>query len=72
MEGSTYTTLLDVRMAQGSDCPGTPVPNACYVGFTAQRSFLDLELAAGQYYVLVSGLGGDKGAWDLDVRVLPP
>jgi hypothetical protein len=70
MEGSAYTTLLDVR--QGPGCPGTPVMDACYVGFDAQKSFLDLELAAGQYIVIVSGLGGDKGAWDLDVRVLPP
>jgi hypothetical protein len=70
MEGSAYTTLLDVR--QGPDCPGTPVDNACYVGFAAQKSFLDLELMAGQYSVLVMGYQGDKGAWDLDVRVLPP
>jgi hypothetical protein len=70
MEGSAYTTILDVR--QGPGCPGTAVPNACYVGFGAPKSFLDLELGTGQYFVIVSGFSGDKGAWDLDVRVLPP
>ncbi len=70
LEGSAYTTILDVR--QGPECPGTPVTDACYVGFGAQKSFLDLELPAGQYFVLVSGFGGDAGAWNLDVRVLPP
>ncbi len=70
MEGSAYQTLLDVR--QGPSCPGDPVNNGCYVAFTAQRSFLDLELTAGQYWVLVSGYNGADGAWDLDVRVLPP
>jgi hypothetical protein len=70
MEGSAYTTLLDVF--QGPTCPGTPVTNGCYVGFGAQRSFLDLELTAGQYWIVVTGYSGGKGAWDLDVRVLPP
>jgi hypothetical protein len=72
MEGSAYQTLLDVR--QGPSCPGDPANggNACYVAFTAQRSFLDLELTPGQYWVLVSGYDGADGPWDLDVRVLPP
>jgi hypothetical protein len=70
MEGSVYTTLLNVR--QGPTCPGPEVPNGCYVGFQPQRSFLDLELATGQYWVLVDGYNGAKGAWNLDVRVLPP
>jgi hypothetical protein len=70
MEGSAYTTILDVR--QGPSCPGMPVSGACYVGFGAQKSFLDLELAAGQYQVIVSGYAGEKGSWELDVRVLPP
>ncbi|MDP8999984.1 MAG: putative metal-binding motif-containing protein, partial [Myxococcota bacterium] len=47
MEGSAYTTILDVR--QGPSCPGAPVTGACYVGSEAPRSFLDLELQAGQY-----------------------
>jgi hypothetical protein len=70
MEGSAYQTLLEVR--QGPSCPGDPVNNGCYVAFTAQRSFLDLELTPGQYWILVSGYNGADGAWDLDVRVLPP
>ncbi|HEX3345600.1 MAG TPA: hypothetical protein VHS09_13550, partial [Polyangiaceae bacterium] len=70
MEGSAYTTLLDVL--QGPACPGTPVTNGCYVGFGQQRSFLDLELSTGQYWLLVTGYSGGKGAWNLDVRVLPP
>jgi hypothetical protein len=70
MEGSAYQTLLDVR--QGPSCPGDPVNNGCYVAFTPQRSFLDLELTAGQYWILVGGYNGDAGAWDLDVRVVSP
>lgn len=69
-EGSAFQTLLDVR--QGPSCPGSPVNNGCYVGYTAQRSFLDLELPAGSYWVMMSGYDGASGAWDLDVRVLPP
>jgi hypothetical protein len=70
MSGSTYATILDVR--SGTLCPATELPNACYVGFTAQRSFLDLELAAGTYWVQVDGFNAEKGAWNLDVRTLPP
>jgi hypothetical protein len=70
MEGSLYETILDVF--QGPGCPGAPVSGACYVGFGAQRSFLDLELGAGSYIIVVGGYSGSKGAWDLDVRVLPP
>jgi hypothetical protein len=70
MEGSAYETILDVR--QGPSCPGLANDADCYVGFSAQRSFLDLELTAGQYFVIVSGYSGADGVWDLDVRVLPP
>jgi Putative metal-binding motif len=70
MEGSSYTTILEVT--QGPGCPGTPVLDACYVGFGAQKSFLDLELGEGQYWIVVDGYGGAAGAWSLDVRVLPP
>jgi hypothetical protein len=74
MEGSTYQTLLDVH--EGATCPGTTVMQstgaACFVGFDPQRSFLDLELPAGQYWVVIGGYDLTKGAWDLDVRVLPP
>jgi hypothetical protein len=70
MEGSTYTTILDVR--QGPSCPGMPVSSGCYVGFGAQKSFLDLTLEAGPYWIVVDGFQQSKGAWNLDVRVLPP
>jgi hypothetical protein len=76
MEGSQYTTILDVR--EGSTCPGTPIgntstnANGCYVGFGGQRSFLDLELTSGTYWLVIDGYQGGKGAWDLDVRILPP
>ncbi len=70
MEGSSYQTILDVR--EGPACPGAPTVNGCYVGFSAQRSFLDMELTAQQYFVLVSGYAGAKGPWALDVRILPP
>ena len=70
MSGSFYTTLLDLR--KGATCPGIEVPNACHVGFQASRSFLDLPLTAGTYFVQVDGYNADKGAWNLDVRVLPP
>ena len=70
MEGSSYTTILDVR--QGPDCPGTPVMNGCYVGFEAQKSFLDLKLQAGAYWIIIDGYQSAKGPWELDVRILPP
>ena len=70
MEGSSYETLLELR--QGPSCPGDPVNNGCYVGFGAQRSFLDIELTAGSYWIYAAGYNGADGAWDLDVRVLPP
>lgn len=69
MSGSFYTTLLDLRT--GVTCPGTELPNACYVGFTANKSFLDLTLMPGTYWVQVDGYNGDRGPWNLDVRVLP-
>jgi hypothetical protein len=70
MEGSSYTTILDVR--QGSTCPGMPVTGGCFVGFSAQRSFLDIELPAGQYWIVVDGYQGASGPWNLDVRLLQP
>jgi hypothetical protein len=70
MSGSSYTTILDIR--QGDTCPGAEVTGDCYVGFTGQRSFLDLELAAGTYWVVVDGYAAEHGPWNLDVRVLPP
>jgi hypothetical protein len=70
MDGSTYTTLLDVR--QGATCPGQEVPGACFVGFSGARSFLDLTLAAGTYWIVLDGYNMASGPWNLDVRVLAP
>jgi hypothetical protein len=70
MEGSTYTTVLDIH--QGPSCPGTPVTGGCYVGFGPQRSFLDMSLQPGMYWIIVSGYDEVDGPWNLDVRVLPP
>ena len=71
MTGSTYATLLSIR--QGTACPGIEVPDACYAGFTAgTRSFLERVLDPGTYWLQVDGYNGDKGAWNLDVRVLDP
>jgi hypothetical protein len=70
MQGSSYLTLLDVRT--GIDCPGTEVPMACSVGFTPARSFLDLMLNPATYWIQIDGYGGDSGAWQLDVRIVPP
>ncbi len=70
MIGSSYTTILDVR--QGAACPASEVPGACFVGFNASRSFLDVILDPGTYWVQVDGYNGDRGPWNLDLRVLPP
>lgn len=70
MQGSGYSTILNVR--QGQSCPGTELPNACYVGFKASRSFLDLVLDPGTYWVQIDGYSGASGSWSLDVRVLTP
>ncbi len=70
MTGSTYTTLLEVRV--GPTCPGPVFMDACYVGFSGDRSFLDLQLPAGSYWVIVHGYNGEKGPFNLDVRVVPP
>jgi hypothetical protein len=70
MSGSVNTTLLSVR--QGEPCPGVEVPNACNPGLSANRSFLDLTLDPGTYWVQIDGYGGAVGQWNLDVRVLAP
>jgi hypothetical protein len=60
MAGSTYQTMLSVR--SGSSCPGSELELACAAGYQASRSFLDLELDKGDYYVQVDGYLGDAGA----------
>jgi hypothetical protein len=70
MEGSGYNTILDIR--EGPSCPGTEIPMGCTVGFPPSRSYLDLLLAPGTYYVQIDGYDLDKGPWFLDVRVVDP
>jgi hypothetical protein len=70
MTGSAYATILDVR--EGSACPGMEMPFACASGFQPERSFLDLTLAAGTYFVQVDGYGGEAGPWFLDIHVVDP
>jgi hypothetical protein len=70
MSGSINTTVLNVR--SGEPCPGVEVLNGCNPGTSPLRSFLDLTLDAGTYWVQVDGYSGAAGPWNLDVRVLPP
>jgi hypothetical protein len=69
MAGSSYQTLLSVRM--GGACPGAELPLACAAGYLPERSYLDLDLDSGDYYVQVDGYAGDSGAWSLDIYVSP-
>ncbi|HPB99810.1 MAG TPA: hypothetical protein PKW66_28070, partial [Polyangiaceae bacterium] len=68
MRGSSYRTLLNIR--KGPACPGTEVLHGCSVGFYQQRSYLDLRLEKGTYYVQVDGFFGESGAWFLDVFIV--
>jgi hypothetical protein len=70
MQGSSYATLLDVR--KGDTCPGAEIPRGCSAGYVALRSFLDMTLDAGTYWVQVDGYAGEQGTWFLDVRVFDP
>ena len=70
MSGSGYDTLLDVR--KGPACPGKEIVNGCAVGYAPYRSFVDLTLDAGIYYVQLDGFNGASGPWFLDVHVVDP
>ncbi|HKO91126.1 MAG TPA: putative metal-binding motif-containing protein [Polyangiaceae bacterium] len=70
MRGSDFDTLLNVR--RGPDCPGQEVAEACAVGVADDRSFLDLNLPAGEYFLQIDGYAGALGAWLLDVFVMDP
>ena len=48
------------------------MPKACAVGYGANKSYLDLSLDAGTYYLQVDGFSMESGAWFLDVRVVDP
>jgi hypothetical protein len=69
MQGSSYQTMLSVR--GGKFCPGVELPQACAPGYRAGRSYLDLDLQAGDYFIQVDGYDGDSGAWQLDVFTAP-
>jgi hypothetical protein len=70
MQGSAYATVLDVR--EGPSCPGMEQPFACAAGFYPERSFLDLQLAAGTYFIQIDGYASQSGPWFLDVFVVEP
>ncbi|CAN5288127.1 hypothetical protein BH09MYX1_BH09MYX1_39470 [soil metagenome] len=70
MDGSTYDTLLSLR--SGSACPGIELKNGCNFSFSGARSFIDTVVGPGTYWVIVDGFGNQKGAWNLDVRVVVP
>jgi hypothetical protein len=65
MQGSAYNTILSVR--QGEFCPGSELRRACAPGYGETRSFLELDLQAGDYFVQIDGYNGASGAWKLDV-----
>ncbi len=65
MRGSSYETMLSVR--EGAFCPGAELPQACAPGYRPTRSYLDLDLQAGHYFVQIDGYDGASGAWNLDV-----
>jgi hypothetical protein len=69
MQGSDYQTMLSVR--EGQFCPGVEVQLACAPGYRASRSYLDLDLQAGHYFVQIDGYNGASGAWQLDVFTAP-
>jgi hypothetical protein len=69
MQGSSYETMLSVR--EGQFCPGVELELACAPGYRASRSYLDLDLPAGQYFVQIDGYDGASGAWQLDVFTAP-
>lgn len=71
MTGSLYDTLLDVR--RGDTCPGEEMALSCSAGTNAEKSFLDLVLDPGTYFVQIDGLGGlQAGAWFLNVFTADP
>ncbi len=70
MKGSTYNTLLTVRKA--TSCPGPQVELACAAGYVTDRSYLDLTLDPGSYYVQIDGYASGAGAWFLEAFVVDP
>jgi hypothetical protein len=69
MRGSGFATMLSVR--EGKFCPGVEMPLSCAPGYGATRSYLDLDLQAGDYFVQIDGYDGASGPWKLDVFTAP-
>jgi len=65
MQKSSYDTLLVLRDASG--CPGSEIEGTCAPGYVSGRSYLDIELPAGKYWVQIDGYDGQAGRWVLDV-----
>lgn len=63
--GSDYATIVDVR--EGATCPGDELEGGCSAGYGTDRSYLDLTLPAGDYWVQVDGYDTSSGPWLLDV-----
>ncbi|HVU01110.1 MAG TPA: putative metal-binding motif-containing protein [Polyangiaceae bacterium] len=67
--GSAYPVVVDVRA--GAECPGEEVPFGCSAGYVQGRSFLDLSLSAGDYWVQIDGYSSAFGSWILETFVTP-
>ncbi len=68
--GSGFTPILEVQ--KGTTCPAQLIKGACHVGFNSNKSFLDLDLDAGTYYVFIDGYNMTKGVWSLDAHIVDP
>jgi hypothetical protein len=66
LSGSDYDTLFVVRDAS-MPCPGDEIFDTCRPGYEAGRSYLDVNLDAGTYYLQIDGYNGASGAWTLEV-----
>jgi Putative metal-binding motif len=62
-----FETMLNVRA--GEFCPGAEI--ACALGRNTNRSFLDLDLDAGDYFIQIDGYAGQVGSWELEVFTAP-
>jgi hypothetical protein len=70
MRGSELETLLNIR--RGPSCPGEEVTAGCAVMGGGDRSFIDIDLPAGEYFIQIDGYAGASGAWFLDVYGVEP
>jgi hypothetical protein len=65
LAGSQFATILVVR--GGGPCPGKELDFGCAPGRGPSRSFLDLTLDPGEYFVQIDGYARAAGPWVLDV-----